>query len=92
MYYKPIKVTIDAAGLAEVIIDMVTQHHGLPNSIVSDCRAIFTSKFSFSFCYFLDIKQQLSTMFYPQTDKQIEQQNSIIEAYFCAFVNWEQNN
>ena len=42
--------------------------------------------------YFLGIKCRLSTVFHPQTDSQIEWQNSIIEAYLQAFVKFEQNN
>ena len=34
--YKPVKYTIDAPGLAKVIIDVVVMHHSLPHSIVSD--------------------------------------------------------
>ena len=45
VHYEPVKVTIDAPGLAEVIIDMVVRHHGLPASIIRDQRAIFTFKF-----------------------------------------------
>ena len=45
VHYEPVKVTIDAAGLAEVILDMVVWHHGLFNSIVSDRGLLFTSKF-----------------------------------------------
>ena len=36
VYYKPVKVTINTSGLAEVIIDVVVQYHGLPDSIISD--------------------------------------------------------
>ncbi len=36
VYYELVKITIDALGLTEIILDMVVQHHGLPNSIVSD--------------------------------------------------------
>ncbi len=36
VYYKPIKVTIDAPRLVEVIINVVVRHHGLPDSIVTD--------------------------------------------------------
>ncbi len=36
VYYKPVKVTIDAPGLAKVIIDMVVRHYGVPESIVTD--------------------------------------------------------
>ncbi len=45
VYYEPINVTIDAPGLAKVIIDVVVRYHGLPDSIVSDQGSIFTSKF-----------------------------------------------
>ena len=34
--YEPVKVTIDAPDLAEVIIDILVRHHDLPNSSISD--------------------------------------------------------
>ena len=92
VYYKLVKVTIDASGLAKVIIDMVVRHYGLPDSIISDLRAIFTSKFWSSLCYILGIKRQLSTIFYPQSNGQTECQNSIIEAYLYVFISSEQND
>ena len=36
VYYELVKVTIDAPGLAEVIIDVVVRHHSLADSIISD--------------------------------------------------------
>ena len=92
VHYEPVKVTIDAPGLAEVIIDVVVRHHGLPDSIVTDRGSLFTSKFSSSLCYFLGVKRRLSTAFHPQTDGQTERQNSTMEAYLRAFVNFEQND
>ena len=92
VYYKPVKVTIDAPGLAKVIIDVVVRHHGLPDSIVTDRGSLFTSKFWSSLCYFLGIKRRLSTAFHPQTDGQTERQNSTMEPYLRAFVNFEQND
>ena len=65
VHYEPVKVTINAPGLAEVIIDVVVRYHGLPDSIISDWGAIFTSKFWSSLCYFLGIKPRLSTAFHP---------------------------
>ncbi len=88
VHYELVKVTIDAPGLAEVIIDVVVQHYGLPDSIVSDRGSVFTSKFWSSLCFFLGIKRRLSTAFYPQTDGQTERQNSTMEAYLQAFVNY----
>ncbi len=53
---------------------------------------LFTSKFWSLLCYFLGIKKKLSTAFHPQTNGQTERQNSTMEAYLRAFVNWEQDN
>ena len=92
MHNELVKVTIDIPGLAEVILDMVVRHHGLPDSIVTDRGSFFTSKFWLSLYYFLGIKQRLSTAVYPQTDSQTERQNSIMEAYLQTFVNFEQND
>ena len=92
MYYEPVKVTINAPGLAKVILDVVVWHHGLQDLIVTDKGSFFTSKFWLSLCYFFDIKRRLSTAFYPQTDSQTKRQNSIMEAYLRAFVNFKQNN
>ena len=65
VYYEPVQTTITAPALAEVILNIIAWYHGLPNSIVSDRGSVFTSKFWSSLCYFLSIKQRLSTAFYP---------------------------
>ena len=70
VYYKSVKVTINAPGLAEVITDVVVRHHSLPNSIITKWKLLFNSKFWSLLCYFLGIKQKLSTAFYFQTDGQ----------------------
>ena len=68
VYYKPVKVTINAPGLAKVIIDVIVRHHKLPNSIVTDWGLLFATKFWLLLYYFLGIKQRLSTAFHSQTD------------------------
>ena len=68
MHYKPIQVIINALRLAEVILDVVIRHYGLPDFIIGDCGAIFISKFWFSLCYILGIKRQLSIAFQFQTN------------------------
>ena len=89
MHYEPVKTTINALGLAEVILNVVVRHHGLPDSIVTDRGSLFTLKFLSSLCYFLEIKRRLSTAFHLQTDGQTERQNSTMKAYLRAFVNFE---
>ena len=68
------------------------RHHGLPDLIITDQGLLFTSKFWSLLCYFLGIKQRLSTTFYQQINGQTERQNCMIEVYLQAFVNSEQND
>ena len=90
--YEPVKVTIEAPGLAEVIIDVVVTYHGLLKSIVNNRDSVFTSNFLSLLCYFLGIKRRLSTAFHPQTNGKTKRQNSTIKVYLRAFVNYEQND
>ena len=92
VHYEPVKVTINASGLAEVIINVVVQHHRLLDLIVTNRGLLFTPKFWSLLCYFLGLKQKLSTAFHLQTNDQTERQNSTMEAYLRAFVNFEQND
>lgn len=89
VHYESVKVIINTPELAEVILDIVVWHHGLPDSIITNWDLLFTSKFLSSLCYFLEIKQRLSTAFHPQTDGQTERQNNTMEAYLWAFINFE---
>ena len=92
VHYKPVKITFNAPGLAEGIIDVVVCHHNVSDSIVTNWGSLFTSKFWSLLCYFFGIKCWLSTTFHPQTDSQTKRQNSTIEAYLRAFVNFKQND
>ena len=65
VHYEPVKVTIDTPRLAEVIIDVVVRHHGLPDSIETNGGFFFISQFWLSLYYFLGVKQRLLTAFHP---------------------------
>ena len=92
VHYKPVKININTPGVIEIIINMVVWHHDLFHSIVTNKNSLFTSKFWSLLCYFLGIKHRLSTTFHPQTDCQTKRQNSTIEVYLWAFVNFKQND
>ena len=55
VHYKQVKITIDASGLAKVIIDVVVCHHGFSDLIVTDKGSLFTSKFWLLLWYFFGI-------------------------------------
>ena len=56
VHYELVKITINAPGLAKVIINVVVQQHSLSDSIITNRSFFFILKFWSSLCYFLDIK------------------------------------
>ena len=83
---------IDAAQLADKLIDEVFSKFGVPWLIVSDRGSIFTSKYWRTFCYHWRVKRNLSTAFHPQTDGQTERMNQNLECYLRCYVNYQQDN
>ncbi|SAL94853.1 hypothetical protein [Absidia glauca] len=83
---------IDAVGTSNLFIKHVFSHFGLPQDIVSDRGATFTSKFTQSLLQGLKVKQSLSTAFHPQTDGQTERVNSVLEQYLRCFINYQQSD
>jgi len=67
-YYMLYRKDITAEGLAESFLREVVRLHSVPCTLVSDHRLILTSKFWSTLYYYLEIRQGLSTAFYPQTD------------------------
>lgn len=92
IYYDPVKVTINAPSLVEMIIKAIIRHHGLLDLIVSNYSSVFTSKFQSSLYCFFEIKQSLSKAFYLPIDNQNKRQNSTIKAYCRVFINYQQDN
>lgn len=91
-HYIAVTTTLTAWQLAHVIHQEIVRIHGLPDSIVSDRDKLFTSHFHQELCQLLRIKPRLSTAYHPQTDGQTERQNSTMEQYLRAYVNYEQDD
>ena len=64
VYYKSVKITIDAPGFIEIIVDIVVKHYSLLDSIVTNRGLLFNLKFWSLLCYFFGIKRRLLTTFY----------------------------
>ena len=53
IYYKPVKVIINAVGIVKVIINVVIRYHNFSDSIIINQMLLFISKFWLLLCYFL---------------------------------------
>ncbi len=78
--------------LAEVIMQEVIRLHGVPSAIISDRESLFTSQLWANLMYSFRIERRLSTTFLPQTDRQTERLNSVLEQYLRSYVNFQQDD
>jgi len=70
-----------AEGLVRLFRNNVWQLHGLPESIILDRGPQFTAGVIRELNKLLGINIKLSTVFYPQTDRQAERMNQELEQY-----------
>jgi hypothetical protein len=90
--FIPCNETIDAEKTALLYATYVLPHYGLPKRIISDRDPRFTSSFTKELCKLLQIDQNISTAYHPQTDGQSERTNQWLEQYLRIFTNFKQDN
>ena len=70
--FIPCKETIDAIGVAELYSKHVFPHYGLPQKVISNRDPRFMATAMRELCKNLNIKQNISIAYHPQTDRQSE--------------------
>ncbi|SJL13290.1 uncharacterized protein ARMOST_16730 [Armillaria ostoyae] len=88
----PCNVELLAEGWAQILRDHVYAHHGMPQVVISDRGPQFVSAFMKELYRMLDITQNASTAFHPQTDGQTERVNQEVEKYLRIFINYHQDD
>jgi hypothetical protein len=79
--FLPCTKTIDRQGIAYLYFKHLFPWFGIPKRIISDWDPQFVSHFAKAVCKATGIQQNISTAFYPRTDRQTEQMNRWIENY-----------
>lgn len=96
VHYAATTTTVTAPKVAEIAIQTVIRHHGVPQFIVSDRDPRFISHFWSSLWGQLGTRLHKSTAFHPQTDGQTERENRTLEEALRAYVSrrhtdWDQH-
>ncbi|EEA26632.1 retrovirus polyprotein, putative [Talaromyces marneffei ATCC 18224] len=86
-HFIPTVEEINAEGLAQILMEEVFKHHGIPEIIVSDRGATFLLKLWKSMMNLMGGQQRLSTAYHPQTNGQTERTNQTLEQYLRHYVN-----
>jgi len=90
--FIPCHKTIDSEGVALLYVNHVIPHYGIPRKIISDRDVRFVSKFLTELCRLLNIKQNISIAYHPQTNGASERTNQTLEQYLRVFCGTQQNN
>ena len=88
-HFVPIK-SRTAPTLARAFVREIWRLYGLPLGVVSDTDTVLTSKLWTQVMRLLDISQDVSTAYHPQTDGQTERVNQVLEQYLRTFWAWDQ--
>src|SRR6267154_971727 len=90
--FLPCSTTITGEEVARLYLENVYCWFGLPTRVISDRDPHFTSHFAKALCAKLQIKQNISTAFHPQTDSLSERKNQWIEQYLQLVARAQQDD
>ena len=86
-HFIPTVETLIAPDLAWLFIDRIFKYHGLPDSIVTDCRSLFVSNFWNELAKHLQFSMCTSTAYHPRTSGLTECTNQTLDNYLCAYCS-----
>ena len=92
VHFIPSKGNDTAVDVANAFFRNLFQHHGMPDSIVSDRDPKFKSRFWQRLMELCGIKLKMSTSRHPQTDGASEIMNRMVENYLRCYCNYHQND
>ena len=81
IYFIPFIEYATVDNLVYKFLKQIISEYSLPEELISNQDKLFISKFWQSLIKQLGIKHKLSTIYYPQTDRQTERINQILEQY-----------
>jgi len=90
--FLPCNETVDAAGVAKLYATNIFPHYSLPRKVISDRDPRFASNFTREMCSLLNVKQNISTAYHPQTDGQSERTNQSLEQYLRLYCGTHQKD
>jgi hypothetical protein len=88
----PCKEEMNSEELAELYKDKAFPYTGIPSKIISDRDTRIGSNFTKDLCAQLQVQQNISTAYHPQTDGQSEKTNQHVETALRIFSNYQQDD
>jgi Integrase zinc binding domain/Chromo (CHRromatin Organisation MOdifier) domain len=90
--FIPCNKTIGTLNAAQLYTKHVFPYYRALKKIILDRDPRFTAQLAKELCHLLDIKQNISTAYHPQTDGQSECSNQWLEQYVRIYTNYQQTD
>ena len=88
----PCRENMDLLSIAKLYLECVFPFVGLPEKVILDRNIGFTLQIFKEICDLLEVKQNISSVYHPQTDGQSEKTNQHVEMALRIFRNFHQDN
>jgi transposase InsO family protein len=85
-HFISVHATYQARDIAIAFFNETVRLHGVPTRIISDRGSMFTRWFWTSFQEALGTQMNFSTAYHPETDRQTEKMNQILEDRLHMYV------
>ena len=85
-HFIPVKTTYKAANIADIFLKQISWLHGIPKVIISDRDPKFIGNFWKYLFKGLNTTLNFCTLFHPQTDRQTERVNQVLEDLLRMYV------
>jgi hypothetical protein len=83
----PTKTIVMIFDSAKLFFDMWVKHHRMPQFIISNRNAMFTTSLWKHLFRKVGMKLSFNTTFHPQTNGQTKRLNGVLNQYFRNYVN-----
>jgi len=83
----PSKITCTAKQFAQLFLEHVVQHHGVPKLLLSDRGPQFNGKFLKAFAKLIGCQSRMTTSHRPSTNGLVERVNRVVEEILRAYVS-----
>ena len=86
-HFIPTNTCAMAEDLVQLHLKHMWKHHSISKIHNTDQGSTFTAEYTWRFFKALNIDQQFSTAYHPQTQGQVENNNKWVETYIRMFCN-----
>jgi hypothetical protein len=92
IYIEPTDMHVTAEGVAKLTCDHLIWYHRIPRKIISDWDPWYALEYMRELYKLLEVQANISTAYWPQTDRQTERANQEIEQYLRIYVDIHQKD